>query len=62
MLVEEWIELLGGKEGGWWKWVGGVYEEEKEMGESVLEKNGEIYGVFRLWSGGGKIIYVKGYD
>lgn len=62
LFLHEWIELLAGKQAACWKSVPRLYQEEKEMPETVLQKNAEIYRLFTLWTGGRKIIYLNGYD
>ena len=56
LFLHEWIELLAGKQAKCWKSVPRLYQEEKEMPETVLQKNAEIYRLFTLWTGGRKII------
>ena len=62
LFLHEWIELLAGKQAKCWKSVPRLYQEEKEMPETILQKNAEIYRLFTLWTGGRKIIYLNGYD
>ena len=61
LFLHEWIELLAGKQAACWKSVPRLYQEEKEMPETILQKNAEIYRLFTLWTGGRKIIYLNGY-
>lgn len=61
LFLHEWIELLAGKQAACWKSFPRLYQEEKEMPESILQKNAEIYRLFTLWTGGRKIIYLNGY-
>lgn len=62
LFLHEWIDLLAGKQSKVWKSVPGLYTEEPEMPDTVLEKNAEIYRLFTLWTGGRRIIYLNGYD
>lgn len=61
LFLHEWIGLLAGKQAACWKSFPRLYQEEKEMPETVLQKNAEIYRLFTLWTGGRKIIYLNGY-
>lgn len=47
---------------GAWKEVPGLYPEEPELSDGLLQKNAEIYRLFVTGTGGKDRVYLSGYD